>query len=122
MTHSDGQWEFNEDEWTVEVQGAPIASVYNPDDFPCLDDDERTEALWEESRANGRLLAASPAMKAACEATLLFHSLGPWGEQQRLEWFNLTGMSEATTKNLCEFVRRCIAKTKASADSAASPA
>lgn len=46
----------------------------------------------------------------ACKATLLFHGAGHWDDEKRLEWLNLTGHSEATTKVLCDFVRAALAK------------
>lgn len=39
-------------------------------------------------------------------AVLLFHSIGPWTDEKRAEWTNLTGSLEATTLALCDFARR----------------
>lgn len=65
----------------------------------------------EEVKANGRLIAAAPALRDACEAVLLFHSGGPWDETKREQWFNLTQETDATTKVLCDTVRKALAGT-----------
>lgn len=59
--------------------------------------------------ANGRLIAASPLLRDACRAVLLFHSGADWNEERRNEWHALTGEGEATTKILCDTVRRALA-------------
>lgn len=46
----------------------------------------------------------------AAKATLLFHSGGPWSNARRDEWLELTGREEATTRNLCDFVREQLEK------------
>ena len=62
-----------------------------------------------EVKANGMLIAASPLLRDACRAVLLFHSGGEWDEERRNEWHALTGEDEATTKILCDTVRRALA-------------
>jgi hypothetical protein len=44
-------------------------------------------------------------LEAACLATLLFFDAGPWDQEKRLRWYNLTQQGEATTKGLCDFIR-----------------
>jgi len=46
-------------------------------------------------------------LRAAAQATLLFHG-SLWLPAQREEWKRLTGEDEATTKTLCDFVRKCL--------------
>lgn len=51
----------------ITVQGAPIASVYGSDNFPCFDDEsEGWEDFPDEQEANARLMAAAPDLFAAC--------------------------------------------------------
>jgi hypothetical protein len=42
---------------------------------------------------------------ACVKATLLYHRGGPWSHERSEDWAKLTGMAEATTRNLCEFIR-----------------
>lgn len=44
----------------------------------------------------------------ALQATLLFHSASPWDAEKRMRWLELTGSSEATTRALCDAVRRAL--------------
>lgn len=62
-----------------------------------------------QAKANGMLIAASPLLRDACRAVLLFHSGADWNEERRNEWHALTGEGEATTKILCDTVRRALA-------------
>lgn len=57
-----------------------------------------------------RVIAAAQAEARAdlARAVLLFHGAGPWTEESAREWFDLTGTSEATTRNLCDFARRAL--------------
>ncbi len=66
----------------------------------------------DNANANARLIAAAPNLRDACEAVLLFHSGGEWDEAKRNEWFNLTGETDATTKIMCDTVRRALARVK----------
>jgi len=52
-----------------------------------------------------------PSLRAACEATLLFHSGSPWTEEKQREWERLTGdvSHQVTTKRLCDFIRSTLA-------------
>lgn len=45
--------------------------------------------------------------RALC-AVLLFHSPSLWTDTKRLCWMELTGSSEATTKVLCDTVRKAL--------------
>jgi hypothetical protein len=62
----------------------------------------------EEMRANAALMAASPRLRDAAEATLLFHQASRWDDECAARWRELTGVREATTRALCDFVRRCL--------------
>lgn len=55
-------------------------------------------------------------VKKALSAVLLFHSGSPWDEEKSLEWFRLTGAYEATTKMLCDAVRRVLTLVCSPAD------
>lgn len=46
-------------------------------------------------------------LRAAANATLLFHG-SVWSAETRELWKQLTGEDEATTKTLCDFVRKCL--------------
>jgi hypothetical protein len=60
------------------------------------------------NQANARLIAAAPEMLEALRAVLLFYSVD-WTAEKRAEWDRLTG-GEATTRVLCDTVRRVLAK------------
>lgn len=57
---------------------------------------------------NPSLILREAALVNAAKAVLLFHSSGEWTEQKKLEWFLLTQTSEATTKNLCDTIRKAL--------------
>ena len=44
-----------------------------------------------------------------CRALLLFHSGGPWTAERRVEWNDLIGEREATTRILCDAARQALA-------------
>lgn len=62
-------------------------------------------------------------LEAACKLVLLFHGAGEWTMDKRLEWDNTIGSlladdggrvpsvhwNEATTKNMCDAVRKALA-------------
>jgi hypothetical protein len=47
-------------------------------------------------------------LEAALEAVLLFHDANVWDLPKRAAWQTLTGQPEATTKVLCDTVRRAL--------------
>lgn len=67
-----------------------------------------TQRPREENEANARRIARAPDMEDALEAVLLFHSGGPWDDEKRERWFKLTGMQEASTRTLCDAVRKVL--------------
>lgn len=67
-----------------------------------------------EQEANAQLIAAAPELRDVAEALLLFYSVD-WDEQKRTRWTALTGEVEATTKILCNFARKAIAKAEGAA-------
>lgn len=75
-TYTRGEWEVNPDfepgdDISIEVQGAPIATVLGTDSFPCLDEDDHDiPAIQAENAATARLIAAAPDLLAACETAL----------------------------------------------------
>lgn len=54
------------------------------------------------------LSARAQAMRGALEVVLLFHAADGWTEEKRVRWRELTGSSEATTRVLCDTVRRAL--------------
>ena len=57
--------------------------------------------------ARAELVRADVA-RQALEAVLLFHSGREWDGDARAKWRELTGSSEATTKVLCDCVRKAM--------------
>lgn len=54
------------------------------------------------------LIEAVDDLYKTLEAVLLFHSASPWDDSKRLRWLELTGTTDATTKTLCETVRKAL--------------
>ena len=54
-----------------------------------------------------------PTPVKALKAVLLFHSAGPWAEEQQRQWVELTGRADVTTKALCDSVRDALAAAEA---------
>lgn len=48
----------------------------------------------------------------ALRAVLLFHDARDWNVNKRLYWLQLTGETEATTRVLCDCVRRALGATE----------
>lgn len=67
-------------------------------------------------------IADPESLLAGCLATLLFHSGGPWDAKRRDEWRRLTGSDEATTKVLCDTIRRIISASASEPEPKARPA
>jgi hypothetical protein len=93
--HAPAPWALDEDEdlsgmSSIEIfhEGAPIASVYGSDEFPCTDSDTEDEVAAQVI-ATARLIAASPDLLAACHAALEMrarlgeasNTLGIWSER-----------------------------------------
>ena len=53
---------------------------------------------------------AQESLRDALDAVLMFHSGGPWTDEKRLKWRHIVGTDEATTKQLCDHIRRVLAK------------
>lgn len=67
--HTPGPWTVEDDFTIMADVGAHICTVNEPDDFPCLDQDEANQAhVLAECQANARLIAAAPTMLAALTA------------------------------------------------------
>lgn len=43
-----------------------------------------------------------------CAAALLFYSPQPWNAERQAEWAKLTDNAQATTRGLCDFIRKCV--------------
>lgn len=52
-----------------------------------------------------------PTLIEACKAVLLFHAGAPWNELES-DWNRCTQGAEATTKGLCDMVRRAIERAE----------
>lgn len=48
------------------------------------------------------------ALREACEAVLMFYQAVDWGEKSRNRWAALTGSKDATTRVMCDTVRRAL--------------
>lgn len=66
--------------------------------MPELDDDPIAEANAPKP----------PTMRAALEAVLMFHAGGPWGAGRAAQWRGLTGIADATSRDLCDAVRAAL--------------
>lgn len=64
--HTPGPWAFDEDDMSVSAAvGVHICTVSAASNFPCLDPDEDdTEKVEAECRANAHLISAAPEMLA----------------------------------------------------------
>lgn len=60
-------------------------------------------------------LRAADALRKAAQATLMFHDPSPWTESRRNDWFNITQLTEATTKGLCDVQHAALAASPSSA-------
>lgn len=75
-----GPWEANladadeQENISIEAQGSFIATVFNAEEFPCLEDDERP-AVDVMARATAHLIKAAPALYAAL-AAIRCHTCG----------------------------------------------
>lgn len=47
-------------------------------------------------------------LETALRAVLLFHSASTWDDEKRTVWRSMTGAEEATTKSLCDAIRKVI--------------
>jgi hypothetical protein len=55
-----------------------------------------------------RLEAALAEARRALELPLIFHSGGYWSSELRSRWSEITGTEEATTKIMCDTIRRAL--------------
>lgn len=101
LRRSEGPWEiFNPPEGYVRILGYPDEGQT---DIVCEVWDNQFEA------GNAAAIAKVPEMEAALEAVLIFHHSG-WNDIARQRWRRLTDSTEATTKILCDTVRRALAR------------
>ena len=60
-----------------------------------------------------RLLQHRCAQLEDCvDLVLLFHRGGPWLDSDRLRWQRITGNDDATTKAMCDHLRKRMATTE----------
>jgi hypothetical protein len=52
----------------------------------------------------------SERMALALEAVLMFHAGGDWDDSKRLRWREITGTEDASTRELCNHVRRVLGR------------
>jgi len=50
-------------------------------------------------------------LREALQAVLLFYTVGDWSATKQEMWLAITGSSEATTRVLCDHIRRVLAIT-----------
>jgi len=67
-----------------------------PQDVQCS---ECSEGILQEQKDEQR---------QALEAVLLFYSQPPWDTVKRERWLEITGTDEATTKVLCDHIRKIL--------------
>ena len=74
-THTKGPWKFGDDGSITAQDGAVLAMVYGPDDFPCFDpanhSKDEVAAFERECEANGFVMAAAPELYEACNLALV---------------------------------------------------
>ena len=51
-------------------------------------------------------------LRATLELPLLFHSGGVWDDTKRRRWREITGTEEATTRVMCDAIRRALGGTE----------
>lgn len=75
-------------------------------------DGRKYQTTWDhlgDARSEHEALADNWfALRAALRAVLLFYHPGLWDQEQRITWGNLTQHGEATTKVLCDTVRKAL--------------
>ena len=81
------------------------------------DDGERVEGVYwsrfekvEEAPLEPIAVSGDP-LELAAKLTLLWFS-GAWDDAKRAEWLAITGSDDATSKCLCDFIRRALATKK----------
>jgi len=71
----------------------------------CKDEDRIVSGLQKRLDA---VVAQSTRLRAALELPLMFHSAGPWDDNKRKRWAELTGNGEATTRVICDAIRAAL--------------
>ena len=66
--------------------------------------EKATELTKERLQMVGMLAKAHRALRA----TLMFHDASPWTDERRKDWHKMTGETEATTKVLCDLIRKVL--------------
>lgn len=64
---------------------------------------------WDYIAAGIQIKARLETTADALELPLLFHAGGPWDDAKRARWKALTGTEEATTRVMCDAIRRVLA-------------
>lgn len=57
-------------------------------------------------------ISREQAYQKALETVLLFHGEGQWDITMRRKWEEITGSPVATTRSLCDYVRRVLKEGK----------
>jgi hypothetical protein len=52
----------------------------------------------------------SARLREALELVLLVHRGGPWATEERQRWLAVTGSQEASTRSLCDHIRKVLAE------------
>lgn len=66
------------------------------------------QALRDAARSS----RASGALRSALELPLLFHGGSPWDDAKRARWKAITGSDEATTRVMCDHIRKVLDYTR----------
>lgn len=95
-------WPITDGETCGDIQGFP-----KPEQVLCwCPSSEKADFVAARLEATDKLLAA-------CKAALLFHGAAHWTIEEKTKWWNITQRSEATTKILCDTIRKAIAEAEA---------
>ncbi len=49
-------------------------------------------------------------LRAALRLGLIFHKPGPLSEEDKQEWFSITGHAEITARYLCDHIRKALSQ------------
>lgn len=110
--YTPGPWKLSAGQTSALDANAVLVACaqYNPRNDP------RGPRSRQEQAANARLIAAAPELRDALRLPLLFHAGGPWTERMADEWQRIVGPVPATSKTMCDHIRKVIAKATGESD------
>ncbi len=79
----------------------------------CADLAEISKITLDEDPLQGvkTLVVERDELQSCGQATLLFHRGAYWNNESAVEWKRLTGAEEATTKTLCDAIRKALGES-----------